>query len=150
MCVFWLIQVRKDDFLIFWKERKCILDQKIVVLKSAKNRDFPKGVSPWLLSKIQTFSYQCFLQKLCERICFFDILDRKEEFLFQKIEVFKGPKNGHFRHGFCSKLELFLICFLQKFSENIVFNIPDGRKTVFRAKKLKYLKLQKIEIFLRL
>ena len=117
MCVFWLIQVRKDDFLIFWKERKCILDQKIVVLKSAKNRDFPKGVSPWLLSKIQTFSYQCFLQKLCERICFFDILDRKENFCPRKLKFLKAQKMDIFDMVFVQNSNFFLSVFCRNFQK---------------------------------
>ena len=61
--------------------------EKIEVLKRAIKWKFSKGVSPWILSKNRSFSYRCFLEKLCQKRTFFDILDRKQSFLDQKIEV---------------------------------------------------------------
>ena len=59
------------------------------VLKRAKIWTFPKGVSSWILSKNRTFSFRCFLQKLCQKRSFLAILDRKQSVLDQKIEVLK-------------------------------------------------------------
>ena len=55
----------------------------------------------------------CFLRKLCQKRTFYDILNRNQLFLEQKIEVLKRPKNGHFLKGLLHeifpKVELFLI-----------------------------------------
>ena len=61
--------------------------------------DISKGVSPWILSKNRTFSYRCFLQKLCQKRSFFDIYERKQSFLDQKIEVLKRAKKRTFSKG---------------------------------------------------
>ena len=51
---------------------------------------FSKVVSPWFLWKYRMFSYSYFLGKLSQKRLFFDILDRKECFLYQKFKVFKN------------------------------------------------------------
>ena len=40
-----------------------------------------------------------FLQKLCQKKSLFDILNRKQSFLDQKIELLKKAKNCHFQRG---------------------------------------------------
>ena len=57
-----------------------------------------------------------FFTKKCQKETFFDILSRKECFLGLKSKVLtKWKKNRHFWnglvHGFCKKIDLFLICF---------------------------------------
>ena len=85
-------------FRYLWK-KTIILDKKIKVLTKAKKWIFSKGVSSWILSKNRTFSYRCFSQKLCQKRSFFDIYERKESFLDQKIKVWTRAKNGHFPKG---------------------------------------------------
>ena len=101
------------SFLDILSRNKSFWDQKIEVLKRTKKWNFPKGVSPWILFKNRTFSYRCFSQKLSEKRSFLDIFNRKQSFWDHKIKFKQGPKNGHFFkelvHGFCPKIELFLI-----------------------------------------
>ena len=73
--------------------------EKTVVKKRAKKWTFSKGVSPWILSKNRTFSYRCFLQKLCQKRLFLDILNRKQSFLDQKIEILTKTKKWTFLKG---------------------------------------------------
>ena len=78
------------------------------------------------MSKNRTFYYLCFLEKSGQKILFFDILDKKELLLDQKIEVLKGLKNRHFLKGLVQKSFFFLshLCFFaQIMSEKIVFLI---------------------------
>ena len=94
-----------------WKQS--FWDKKIEVLKSAKKWTFFKEVSPWILSKNWNLSFPCFSQKLCPKRSFLDILNRKQSFLNQKIEVLTRAKKWTFLkglvHGLCPKIELFLI-----------------------------------------
>ena len=113
---------------IIWKKRM-ILRGKDWSFKKGKNWTLFKGVSPWFLSENRTFSYRCILQNLCQKRSFFHILERKQSFLEQKLEVltrakkcrfFKGvspwiySKNRNFSYG----------CFFQKLLEK--------KKIVFR------------------
>ena len=75
--------------------------------------EFSKGVSAWIVSKNQTFSYRCLLQKLCQKKNRFSIFwIENNHFNTKKLKFQKGRKNGHFLrglvHGFCPKIELFL------------------------------------------
>ena len=102
--------------------------------------DISKGVSPWILSKNRTFSYRCFLQKLCQKRSFFDILERKQSFVDQNIEVLTRAKNGHFLqglvHGFCPKIELSLIAvFHRNYVRKDRFLIFLIQKKRFKTKK---------------
>lgn len=84
------------------------------------------------------------MQKLCQRRWFFDILDRTECVLDQKIEVFKGPKHRSFPKGIVhlsgkKKSNLFLSVFLKKSSQKRSFFDIQGRKNIlFRPEKLKF------------
>ena len=64
------------------------------------------------------FFYCCFSQELCQKRSFLDILNRKQSFLDQKIEVLTRTKKWTFLkglvHGFCPKIEFFLICFFHR------------------------------------
>ena len=93
--------------------------------------DISKGVSPWILSKNRTFSYRCFLQKLCQKRSFFDILERKQSFVDQNIEVLTRAKNG-----FCPKIELSLIAvFHRNYVRKDRFLIFLIQKKRFKTKK---------------
>ena len=54
-----------------------------------------------------------FLQKSCQKKSLFDILNRKQSFLDQKIEVLKRAKKLTFPkgldHEFCPNIEVFVI-----------------------------------------
>ena len=104
----------KDRFGLCGKKRM-ILRGKDWSFKKGKNWTLFKGVSPWFLSENRTFSYRCILQNLCQKRSFFYILERKQSFLEQKLEVltrakkcrfFKGvspwiySKNRNFSYGF--------------------------------------------------
>ena len=76
-----------------------ITREKKKVLKRAKKWTFFKGVSLCILSKNRTFSYRRFSQNSYQKRLFFDIYERKQSFLDQKIQVLNGPKNGHVQRG---------------------------------------------------
>ena len=80
MGVFSQKSYQKTSFLILWKEKNDFKRKKIKVLKRAKKWTFSKGVSPWIWSKNRTFSYRYFLEKLCQKRLFLDILNRKQSF----------------------------------------------------------------------
>ena len=73
--------------------------EKIEVLKRAKKWTFSKGVSPWILSKNRTFSFSCFSRKLCHKKSFLNVLNKKQSFLDQKMEVLRGAKKWTFSKG---------------------------------------------------
>ena len=101
--------LKKSFFDTFWKKKMFFRPENC-----AKKSTFSKEFSPSFLSKNWTFSHQCFLQKLCQKRSFFDILDRKEWFLDQKIEVLKSPKNRHSPKGliyrFSPKILICVFC----------------------------------------
>ena len=68
------------------KLKKCFLDQKIKVLKSAKKWTFSKEVDLSFLSKNQTFSYLCFLHKIMsEKIVLLIFWIKKNDFKTRKL-----------------------------------------------------------------
>ena len=81
--VFYNILERKNDFLGY-KNKK---------FKKWKNLHFPKGVNPWFWSKNGHFSYFFFLGNLSQENVFYDILERKNDFLGYKNKKFKTSKN---------------------------------------------------------
>ena len=66
-----------------------------------------------LVQKSKFFLFVFFGEMKSENIVF-EILDKKERFLDQKNKVFKRAKQGDFPkgiiHGFCPKIEIFLMC----------------------------------------
>ena len=70
---------RKYCFLIFWIKKNDSETRKKKVLKSAKQRDFPKGIICGFFPNIKLFLIWVFLVYSSQKILFFfDILDRKE------------------------------------------------------------------------
>ena len=67
------------------------------------------------LKKNGLFSYRFFFRKESQTEIFFDILDIKECSLDLKSEVLTKSKKSRICkglvHGFCKKIDLFLICF---------------------------------------
>ena len=95
----------KTSFFDIYERKQSFLLQKIEVLGRAKKWTFFKGVSPWILTKNRNFFYFCFSLKVCQKTSFFNICERKQSFLDQKIEVlkrantwtfFKGVVHGYF------------------------------------------------------
>ena len=66
--------------------------EKIEVLKRAKNRHFLKGLVHGSCPKIEISRIGVFLQKLCQKKLFFNILDRKQTLQDQKIDVLTRAK----------------------------------------------------------
>ena len=97
-----------DDIL---ERKKAFLDYKKWKLKTVKNWDFPKGVSPWFWSKIRNFSIFLLLAKSASKTCL--TIFYKGTKLFQTIKnrKLKKSKIGIFPkglvHGFGEKFELF-------------------------------------------
>ena len=80
----------------------------------------------------------------------FDILDRNECFLDQKIDLWRSDKESKFAkgvhvHGFCPKSELFRICVFSanKVKKNRFCNILD-RKECFFTRKVNFENVLKI------
>ena len=57
---FWIKQISKDHFLIFWIEKNDFYTRKLKFYKVQKTTFF-WGVSPWVLSKNRTFFIWVFL-----------------------------------------------------------------------------------------
>ena len=126
--------------------------EKIGLLKKrTKKRTFSKGVSPWVLSKNRNFWYGCFSQKLCQKKSFVNILNRKQSFLDQKIEVLTRTKKCTFLkglvHGFCPKIELFLIClFYRNSKRKQLFWYCEKKRMILSGKNSSFQKGQYMDI----
>ena len=84
----------------------------------------------------------------------FDILERKQSFLDEKIEVLTGPKNGHFLkgfvHGFCRNFELSLIgVFHRNHIRKDRFWYCGKKRMILSEKNWSFKKGQKMGIFKR-
>ena len=99
--VFYDILERENTFLAY-KNKK---------LKKSKNWHFSKGVNPWSWCKNGHFSNFVFSGNIGQANVFYDILERKKDFLGYKNKKFKKSKNWHFSKGlnpwFWSKHGLF-------------------------------------------
>ena len=92
--VFYDILERKSDFLGY-KNKK---------FKKSKNWHFSKRVNPWFWSENGHFF---FLRNIGQENVFYDILERKNDFLGLKTRSLITPRG--LVHGFCQKSECFLI-----------------------------------------
>ena len=84
--VFYDFLERKNDFLDYKKNK----------LKKSKNWHFFKGVNPWFWSKNGRFSNFFFLANIGQENVYYDILERKKDFLGYKKKKFEKSKNWHF------------------------------------------------------
>ena len=108
------------------------------------------------VKKSTFFSYLFFFffSKKSQKETFFDILDSKKCFLDLKSEVLENSKNRNFAkgfvHGFCQKIDLFLICFFlsKKRQKETFFHILD-RKESFLDHKSKVLQKSKKTTFFK-
>ena len=75
--------------------------------------NFLKGLSMDFVQKSNFLLGLFFLQKSCHKKSLFDILNRKQSFLDQEIEVLKRAKKLTFPkgldHEFCPNIEVFVI-----------------------------------------
>ena len=95
--------------------------------------------------KKSTFFYFFSLTKKSQKETFFHILDRKECFLDLKSEVLNNSKKWTVSkglvHGFCQKMDLFLIYFIflsKKSQKQTFFDILDRKeekRMLFRPQK---------------
>ena len=136
---------QKRSFLILCKEKNDFKQEKLKFLKGSKNRHFLKGLVRGVLSKNRTFSYRSFLQKLCQKTPFLDVLNRKQSFLDQKIEILTRTKKWTFFKGvspwilFKNRTFSFLL-FSQKFYQKTAFLILWKEKNDVKWKKFKFKK----------
>ena len=91
---FWCYQLRqKRFFFLFSWQTRMILDQKVNVLKGAKNRHFPKGIIHGFCPKIEFLFIWFFLSVIkSEKNFFFQYSWQNRMILDQKIHVLKGAK----------------------------------------------------------
>ena len=107
---------QKETFFDILDRKQSFLDLKSEVLTNSIKSTFCKGFSPWFLSKNRPFSYKCFFfrQKAMKKH-FLIFWKEHKVFGTQKWSSHKVEKNRHFAkglvHGFCQKINLFLICF---------------------------------------
>ena len=133
--VFYDILEREDDFL-GCKSKK---------FKQSKNWHFSKGVNPWFWSKNGHFSFFFFLANIGMENVFYDILERKNDFLGYKNKKFEKSKNWHFPKGvnpwFWSKNGHFSYFFFlgNITQENVFYDILE-RKNDFLGYKNKQFK----------
>ena len=91
---FWCYQLRQKRFFFLYSwQTRMILDQKVNVLKGAKNRHFPKGIIHGFCPKIE-FLFISFFSSLIksEKNFFFQYSWQNRMILDQKIHVLKGAK----------------------------------------------------------
>ena len=140
--------VQKSKFLV-WVFCTEILSEKMVFsyfgqktnIVRIKNWSFnkgqkmniSKGVSPWILSKNRNFSFSCFSRKLCHKKSPLNILNKKQSFLDQKMEVLTRAKKWTFSKGvspwILSKNRNFSYgCFVQKLGQKKWFLVILDRK----------------------
>ena len=102
--------------------------------------------------KKQPFFQLFFLGNIAQENVFYDILERKNDFLDYKDKKFKKSKNSHFFKGvnpsFWSKnghfSNFFSLCNIGQ--ENVFYNILE-RKNAFLGYKTKFKKSKNIDIF---
>ena len=126
------------------ERREWLKEQKIKVLTRAKKWTFYKGVSPWICPKSNLPWSLFFIEIMSERIVFRyfgekTIIFRPKKWSFkkgQKVDIFgrweRARKWTFFKelgHGFCPKIELFLISvFTEIISKKIVFDIVERKE----------------------
>ena len=66
-----------------------VVNQKTEVFKEPKDRHFRKGIIHSVCPKIQLFLRSVFCRNFVRKDRYFDILDTRECFLDQKIEIIK-------------------------------------------------------------
>ena len=97
---FLFVNIVQENVLYDILERKnAFLGYKNKMFKKSKNWHFSKGVNPWFWSKNGHFSNFSILGNIGQENVFYDILERKNDFLGCKNKKFKKSKNWHFSKG---------------------------------------------------
>ena len=134
-----------DDIL---ERKKAFLDYKKEKVKTVKNWDFSKGVSPWFLVKNLKIFHLFILGKIREESVFDDILERKKAFLDYKKEKVKTVKNWDFSKGvspwfLLKNLKIFHLFILGKIrEENVCDDILERKQAFLDYKKKKVKKVK--------
>lgn len=135
-------QVRKNRFLIYYKKIMLFYTRKVKFKKEQKKSKFLIGLVHGFCLNSKFFHLCAFLLRNQVSKSLFDILDRNECFLDQKIDLWKSAKKSKFAkgvhiNGFCPKSELFLICvfWANKVKKKIVFAIFWIEKNAFLPEK---------------
>ena len=143
--VFYDILERKKDFLGYKNKQ----------FKKSKYWHFSKGVNPWLWSKNGHFPFFFFLGNKGQENVFYDILERKNDFLGYKKKQFKKSKNWHFSKGvnpwFWSKNGHFSYFFFlgNICQENVFYDILERNNDFLGYKKQAVQKVEKLIFFQR-
>ena len=93
------IQARKMSFTIFQNKKTTFQFIKTRSSKSPKIDIFSKGLTHGLNQKMAIFLTFFFLGNIGQENVFYDILERKNDFLDYKDKKFKKSKNSHFFKG---------------------------------------------------
>jgi len=98
---FFIKESQKETFFDILDRKKCFLDLKSDVSKKVqKKRHFPKGLVHSFCQKKDVVLLFLFLSKESLKNTFFDIVDRKQCFLYLKSEVLKkGQKIDILQRG---------------------------------------------------
>ena len=108
---FYNILERKNDLLGYKRKTSW---------NSQKGKIF-KGVSPWFWSEMENFSTFWLLGNIAKANEFYDILERKNNFLGYKTNKFKSPKIEIFPkgivHRFAPKLKIFQLFHFRQLSQ---------------------------------
>ena len=137
--LFFLGDIGQENILYDILERKnAFLGYKNKKFKKSKKWHFSKGVNPWFWSKNGHFYNFFFFCNIGQENIFYDILERKNDFLGYKNKKFNKLKNWHFpkwvNPWFWSKNGHFSnIFFLGNIGlENIFYDILEQKKRFSR------------------
>ena len=124
--LFFLGNIARENVFYNILERKNVFPgYKNKKFKKSKNWQFSKGVNPWFWSRSGHFSTFYFLGNIGQENVFYEILERKNVFLFYKNTKFKKSNNWDFSKGdnpwFWSKNGNFPPFFLGNIGQENVF-----------------------------
>ena len=112
---------KANRFYDILERKNVFLGYKNNKLKKSNSWDFSKGVSPWFWSEMENFSTFSFLGNIAKANEFYDILERKNDFLGYKTNKFKTPKIEIFPkglvHGFSQKLHIFKLFYFRQYRQ---------------------------------
>ena len=119
LATFFLGNIGQENVFYDILERKnAFLGIKNKKFKNTKNWHFSKGVNSWFWFKNSHFDNFFFFGKIGQENLFYDILERKNDFLGYKNKKFKKSKNWHFSKRvnpwFWSKNDNFAFCFFRQ------------------------------------
>ena len=148
---FYAIQAKEIFFAILSNEKTPLQPIKTRSSRSQKIDIFPKGLTHGFGPKMAIFP-TFFLGNIGQENAFYDILERKNDFLRHKTRTSKSPKIEIFpralTHGFGQKNFHFSKVFFQLIqARKMCFTIFQNVKPSFQALKTKTSKRRKLEIF---